>query len=66
MAIGGLHNTSEPIGKLSYIAEYGARLGVILKEELDAQPSWIDDTCEAIGANDDARITVGLEPIRPP
>ena len=59
-AIGGLRNTSESLGKLSFTANYGIKLGHILKDSLDAQPSWIDDTCAAIGTNDDERKAAGL------
>ena len=53
MAIGRLRNTSDSITRLSYTPEYGARLGKKLKDALDAKPSWVDDTCEAIGTNDE-------------
>ena len=66
MAIGGLRNTSESIGRLSYTVDYGAQLGKKLKDALDTKPSWVDDTCEAIGTNDKERKTAGLEPVRPP
>ena len=65
VAIGGLRDTAESLSRLTYVAEYGARLGMTLKA-LDGKPSWIEDTCEAIGANDEERKAVGLGPARPP
>ena len=65
-AIGGLRNTSESLSKLSFTSAYGSKLGEILKQALDGHPSWIDQTCEAIGTNDEDRIAAGMEPIRPP
>ena len=65
-SIGGLRNTSEALGKLSFTAAYGLKLGEILKKTLDEHPDWIDQTCSAIGTNDDEPAAAGLDPIRPP
>ena len=53
------------MGKLSFTSAYGIELGEILKQVLDDHPEWIDQTCDAIGTNDNERIAVGLEPARP-
>ena len=65
-AIGGLRNTTESVGKLSFTAAYGAKLGEILKNALDDHPEWIDQTCNAIESNDDERKAAGQAPLRPP
>ena len=65
MCIGGLRNTSESLNKLSFTAAYGLKLGESLKKTLDEHPEWIDQTCNAIGSNDDERMATGLDPLRP-
>ena len=65
-AIGGLRNTVNSVNRLSFTAAYGAKLGDKLKKALDDHPSWIDQTCNAIGSNDDDRKAKGLAPLRPP
>ena len=62
--IGGLRNSSESFCRLSFTSAYGCKLGEILKNALDEQQAWIDQTCEAIGTNDDDQIAAGLEPMR--
>ena len=64
-AIGGLRNTAESVGRLSFTAAHGAKLGNILKDALDKHPDWIDQTCDAIGSNDDERKAAGQPPLRP-
>ena len=59
MAIGGLRNTADSISRLTYVAEYGAKLGKKLKEALGRKPSWIETACEAMGANDEERTAAG-------
>ena len=65
-AIGGLRNTVNSVNRLSFTAAYGAKLGAILKNALYDHPEWIDQTCNAIGSNDDERKAAGQAPLRPP
>ena len=65
-SIGGLRNTVEALTKLSFTAAYGLKLGEVLKKKLDEHPEWTDQTCKAIGSNDDERAAAGLGPLRPP
>ena len=41
-------------------------MGHILKQTLDDHTEWIEQTCNAIGTNDEERIASGLEIVRPP
>lgn len=54
-AIGGLRNAADSVGRLHRVAEFGRALGTKLKALLTGHPSWITDTCDAIGSTTDLR-----------
>ena len=65
-AIGGLRNTVNSVNRLSFTAAFGSKLGAKMKKALDEQPAWVEQTCSAIGSNDEERKSKGMPPLRPP
>lgn len=75
LAIAGLRNTADRVGRLQMVSEFGKRLGAAIRTLLNDDTaihvaqgthnaSWVNMTCDALGSDDPKRGPPPLQPWR--